>query len=42
MDREVKLNVTREQVQMSPGLGPLAMADEISEQQLRRHFGWPG
>jgi hypothetical protein len=42
VDREVKLNVTREQVQSAPAWDPLAMADEISEQQLRRHFGWPG
>ena len=42
LDREVKLNVTREQVKSAPAWDPLAMTNEVSEQQLRRHFGWPG
>lgn len=42
LDREVKLNVTRDQVKSAPPWDPLAMADEVSEQQLHRHFGWPG
>jgi PRC-barrel domain len=42
VDREVKLNVTREQVKSAPAWDPLAMTNEVSEQQLRRHFGWPG
>jgi hypothetical protein len=40
-DREVKLNVTRDQVKSAPAWDPLATTDEVSEQQLRRHFGWP-
>ncbi len=42
LDRQVKLNVTRDQVKSAPAWDPLAMTDEVSEQQLRRHFGWPG
>jgi hypothetical protein len=42
VDREVKLNVTREQVKSAPAWDPLAMTNEVTEQQLRRHFGWPG
>jgi hypothetical protein len=42
LDRQVKLNVTRDQVKSAPAWDPLAMADEVSEQQLHRHFGWPG
>jgi hypothetical protein len=40
-DGEVKLNVTRDQVKSAPAWDPLTMADEVGEQQLRRHFGWP-
>ena len=42
LDRQVKLNVTRDQVKSAPTWDPLAMMDEVGEQQLRRHFGWPG
>ena len=42
LDRQVKLNVTRDQVKSAPAWDPLAMADEVSEQQFHRHFGWPG
>ena len=38
----INMNVTREQVQSAPAWDPLAMADEVSEDQLHRHFGWPG
>lgn len=41
-DRQVKLNVTRDQVKSAPAWDPLAMMDEVGEQQLHRHFGWPG
>ncbi len=42
IDRQVRLNVTRDQVKSAPAWDPLAMTDEVAEQQLRRHFGWPG
>jgi hypothetical protein len=42
LDRQVKLNVTRDQVKSAPAWDPLAMTDEVSEEQLHRHFGWPG
>jgi hypothetical protein len=42
LDRQVKLNVTRDQVKSAPAWDPLAMTDEVTEQQLHRHFGWPG
>jgi PRC-barrel domain len=42
LDRQVKLNVTRDQVRSAPAWDPLAMTDEVGEQQWRRHFGWPG
>jgi hypothetical protein len=42
VDRQVNLNVTRDQVKSAPAWDPLAMTDEVSEQQLHRHFGWPG
>jgi hypothetical protein len=41
-DRQVKLNVTRDQVKSAPAWDPLAMMDEVGEQRLHRHFGWPG
>jgi hypothetical protein len=40
--RQVKLNVTREQVQSASAWDPLTMADEVAEQAYHRHFGWPG
>jgi hypothetical protein len=36
------MNVTRDQVRSAPAWDPLAMTDEISEEDLHRHFGWPG
>jgi hypothetical protein len=42
LDHQVRLNVTRDQVKSAPAWDPLAMMDEVGEQQLRRHFGWPG
>jgi hypothetical protein len=38
----INMNVTRDQVRSAPAWDPLAMADEVSEEQLHRHFGWPG
>jgi hypothetical protein len=40
--RRVSVNVTREQVKSAPAWDPLAMADQLAEEQVRRHFGWPG
>jgi hypothetical protein len=42
LDRHIKVNVTSDQVKSAPAWDPLAMANEVSEQQLHRHFGWPG
>ncbi|HKN26757.1 MAG TPA: PRC-barrel domain-containing protein [Roseiarcus sp.] len=39
--RRVDVNVTREQVRSAPAWDPLAMVDDIAEQRLHRHFGWP-
>ncbi len=41
-ERRVNVNVTREQVRSAPAWDPLAMADQVAERQLHRHFGWPG
>ncbi len=41
-DQRMSMNVTREQVNSAPAWDPLAMADEIAEERLRGHFGWPG
>jgi hypothetical protein len=38
----INMNVTRDQVRSAPAWDPLAMANEVSEGQLHRHFGWPG
>ena len=38
----INVNVSRDQVKSSPPWDPLAMADQVGEQQLHRHFGWPG
>jgi len=40
--RHIDMNVARDQVRSAPAWVPLAMADEVSEEQLHRHFGWPG
>jgi hypothetical protein len=42
LDRHIKVNVTRDQVKSAPAWETLAMANEVSEQKLHRHFGWPG
>ena len=41
-EHRINVNVTRDQVKSSPAWDPLAMADQVGEQQLHRHFGWPG
>ncbi len=38
----INMNVTRDQVRSAPVWDPLAMADEVSEEQFHTHFGWPG
>jgi hypothetical protein len=38
----INMNVTRDQVRSAPAWDPLALADEVSEDELHRHFGWPG
>jgi hypothetical protein len=38
----INMSVTRDQVRSAPAWDPLAMANEVSEEQLHRHFGWPG
>ena len=39
---QVNMNVTRDQVRSAPAWDPLAMMNEASEEELHRHFGWPG
>ena len=41
-EHRINVNVTRDQVKSSPAWDPLAVADQVGEQQLHRHFGWPG
>lgn len=41
-ERRVSVNVTRDQVKSAPPWDPVAMADAAVEEQLHRHFGWPG
>jgi len=41
-EHRINVNVTRDQAKSSPPWDPLAMADQVGEQQLHRHFGWPG
>jgi hypothetical protein len=41
-EERINVNVTRDQVKSSPAWDPLAMADQVAEQQFHRHFGWPG
>ena len=39
---QANMNVTRDQVRSAPPWDPLAMVDGASEDELHRHFGWPG
>jgi len=41
-DRRINMNVTREQVRSAPAWDPLALADEAREEELHRHYDWPG
>ncbi len=41
-ERHINVNVTRDQVKSSPPWDPLALADQVAQQQYHRHFGWPG
>ena len=41
-DREVRLDVTRDQVKASPLWDPLAAFDHAYEGQLHGYYGWPG
>jgi hypothetical protein len=41
-DREVALDVTRDQVKSSPPWDPLVAFDEVYKTHLHRHYGWPG
>jgi hypothetical protein len=38
----IDMNVSRDQVRSAPAWDPLALADQASEDELHRHFGWPG
>ena len=38
----INMKVTRDQVRSAPAWDPLAMTDKASEDELHRHFGWPG
>jgi hypothetical protein len=38
----INMNVSRDQVRSAPAWDPLALADEASEAEFHRHFGWPG
>jgi hypothetical protein len=40
--QHINMNVTRDQVRSAPAWDPLALADEAREDELHRHFGWPG
>jgi hypothetical protein len=40
--QRINMNVSREQVRSAPAWDPLALADEAREEELHRHFGWPG
>ncbi len=40
--RSINMNVSRDQVRSAPAWDPLAAIDAVSEEQLHRHFGWPG
>jgi len=40
--REVRLDVSRDQVKSSPPWSPLDMIDEPYERRLHKHYDWPG
>jgi uncharacterized protein YrrD len=41
-DRQVQLDVSRQQVEASPPWDPLVAFDEIYAERLHGHYGWPG
>ena len=41
-ENQIRLNVSRDQVKASPPWDPVAVVDEIYEQRLHGHYGWPG
>ena len=41
-ERQVRLNVTRDQVKTSPPWDPAEAAERFYELKLHRHYGWPG
>jgi hypothetical protein len=40
--QRINMNVSRDQVRSAPVWDPLALVDEAREDELHRHFGWPG
>jgi len=40
--REIRLNITREQVKTSPPWEPEKMIDQMYEKSLHRHYNWLG
>ena len=41
LNREILLNVTREQVEKSPPWDPVQFIDEVYKGRLHQHYGWP-
>ncbi|MCI4678932.1 PRC-barrel domain-containing protein [Rhodoblastus acidophilus] len=41
-EREIRLNVSRDQVRSSPPWSPLGDIDPVYEADLRKHYDWPG
>ncbi len=42
LDRQIRLDVSRDQVRNSPPWSPLDRIDRSYEKQLHQHYGWPG
>jgi uncharacterized protein YrrD len=41
-DRHILINITRDQVKISPPCDSMEMVDESYERMLHGHYGWPG
>lgn len=41
-DRDVMVEVTRDQVKGSPAWDPAGMIERDYQQRLHGHYGWPG
>jgi hypothetical protein len=41
-DSQIEFSVTREQVKASPAWEPLDVIDQVYEERLHNHYGWPG